>query len=349
MIAQNSFQIAPGEGSDVELAFIGPQTIGEEILLQEGISHKKILAGKIRRYSSLQNIFDIFKLPVGLCQALWHLFVFMPNAVFSKGGYGSVPVVLAAWLFRIPVLIHESDAIAGLANKFCAKFSKKVAISFKGAAKFFPVIKTALTGNPVRSEILNGSKEKARELFGLSGTKSVLLILGGSQGAKTINEAIIPVLLLLMSRCEIIHQTGAENLESVKEMLNNRLPAGYQPYPFLNEKQLRAAYATADLVISRAGAGSIAEIAVLGKPSILIPLSNSAGDHQHENAADFADFGATEILEQANLTPHMLQSRIFRLLDNPDLLKKMAGNAEHFNPPDAAQKIAQEILSIAKY
>ncbi|TSC53680.1 MAG: hypothetical protein LiPW39_139, partial [Parcubacteria group bacterium LiPW_39] len=314
LVQQNVFQIPPGEGATIEFMFIGPETIGEEMLASEGIVHKTIMAGKFRRYPSMQNIFDIFKIPLGFLQSLWHLFFFMPNVVFSKGGYGSVPVVLAAWVYHIPILIHESDAVPGVANKFCAKFSKRVAISFNEAAKYFKEGKTALTGNPVRSGILGGSKEQAKNIFGLSGQKPVLLILGGSQGAQALNDVVFEALPSLLGRCEIIHQCGPNNLDSIKQLLENKIPAGYFLYPFLNEEELRQAYGAADLIISRAGAGSIAEISALAKPSILVPLPNSAADHQNKNALEFAHFGATIVLEQMNLTPHLFQSQIFSLL-----------------------------------
>ncbi len=349
LIQQNIFQIPPGEGVNTELMFIGPETIGEEALINEGVVHKKILAGKLRRYASLQNVTDIFKIPIGFFQSLWHLFWFMPNIVFSKGGYGSIPVVLAAWIYRIPVLIHESDAVPGLANKFCAKFSKRIAVSFPEAAKFFPENKTALTGNPVRNELLGGTKEEAKKIYGISGAKPVLLILGGSQGAQALNDLIFEALPALLERCEIIHQCGPGNLEPIKQLLNDQIPAGYFIYPFLNEEELRQAYGAADLIISRAGAGSIAEIAVLGKPSVIVPLPNSAADHQNKNALSFALLGATLVIEQMNLTPRLFQSEIFSLLDNKELLKTMGENAKKFNPPDAAVKIAQEVLSIAKW
>jgi len=349
LVQQNVFQIPPGEGATIEFMFIGPPTIGKEALAEEGISHKTIMAGKLRRYPSAQNIFDIFKIPLGFLQALWHLFFFMPNVVFSKGGYGSVPVVLAAWLYRVPVIIHESDAVPGLANKFCAKFSKRVAISFNEAAKYFKEGKTALTGNPVRAALFGGSREEAKKIFGLSGAKPVLFIFGGSQGSQALNDVTFESLPALLARLEIIHQCGTENYEMIKQLMPGNFPENYHLLPFLNEEQVRAAYAAADLVVSRAGASNIAEIAALAKPSILVPLLNAAADHQNKNASEFAHFGAAIVLEQMNLTPHLFQNQIFSLLDNPSLLKKMGENAKKFSQPDAAAKIAQEVLNIAKW
>ncbi len=348
LIKTNVFQIPAGAGTNIEFMFIGPKTVGEETLAKEGIIHKSIMAGKLRRYVSWQNIFDILKIPCGLVQSLWHLFFFMPNVIFSKGGYGSIPVVLAAWIYRIPVIIHESDSEPGLANKFCAKFSRRVAISFETAAKYFPKAKIALTGNPVRPSLLGGTKEGAKTLFGLGGIKPVILILGGSQGSQAINDLVFTSLLLLTSRCEIIHQCGPSNYETMKQMLGDKMPAEYHLFPFLDNEQMRQALAVADLVIARAGAGTIAEIAALGNPSILIPLPDAAADHQLKNAEEFAKFGATVIIEQMNLTPHLFQSEIFSLLNNPNLLKKMSEDAKKFAHPDAARLIAQEILNIAK-
>jgi len=348
IVAANVFQIAPGEGTAIEFMFIGPKTVGEEMLAEEKIAHKTIMAGKLRRYAAWQNVWDIFKIPCGLAQSLWHLFWFMPNVIFSKGGYGAVPVVLAGWIWRIPVIIHESDSVPGLANKFCAIFSRRVAISFNEAAKYFPAKKTALIGNPVRPSLFGGTKDGARQLFSLSAMKPVLLILGGSQGAQAINDLIFTSLMLIAPRCEIIHQCGANNVETVKQLLGDKMPADYHLFAFLDNEQMRQALAAADLVIARAGAGTIAEIAAMGKASILIPLPNAAADHQLKNATEFAHLGGTIIMEEMNLTPHLFQNEIFSLLDNPDLMKKMGERAKQFAHPDAAQRLAQEILNLAK-
>lgn len=350
-IAQtNPLKIPPTEGTNIDLIFLGPRTAGEELLKQEGIKHKKAAAGKIRRYPSLQNYIDIFKIPCGFIQALWHLYWFMPNAVFSKGGYGSVPVVLAAWIYGIPILIHESDSVPGAANRFCAKFSKRIAISFPQAADYFPELKTAITGNPVRKELLGGSKEELKSLLpGYSGLKYTLLILGGSQGSQAVNKAVFEALPYLLKRCEVIHQIGENNSKELKNEFPNGFPEGYFPAPFMEENLLKNAYAAADLVISRAGASSIAEIAALGKPSIMIPLPSAAGDHQNINAAAYQKSGACEVVSQVNLTPHLFESKIFSILDDPQARQKMSAAARHFNPFDAAQKIAEELLKIAKW
>lgn len=353
IILENVYKIPAGEGTGADFMFIGPETIGDELLARENIQRRVILTGKLRRYAAWQNIFDILKIPLGIIQALWHLFFFMPNVVFSKGGYGSVPMVIAARIFKIPVIIHESDAIPGLANRFCAKLAQRIAISFAESINYFSDKvanqKIALTGNPVRQEIFDGNSTEAQKIFGLSGLKTVILILGGSQGARTLNDAIINALPSLLPRCEIIHQCGGNNLTNIQKNFNKNIPAGYFPHSFLDENQLKHAYAAAQLIISRAGAGTIAEIAALGKPSIIIPLPNSAADHQMKNAITYAKSDAAIIIDQINLTPHLFQNRIIALLDDSIARQKMSAAAKNFAQPAAANKIASEILSIAKY
>jgi UDP-N-acetylglucosamine--N-acetylmuramyl-(pentapeptide) pyrophosphoryl-undecaprenol N-acetylglucosamine transferase len=353
--AQSSELINPDQGTFLEMFFLGAGGISKDILEKEGIRVKTILAGKIRRYFSIYNLLDLFKMPISFLQALWYLYIWMPNVIFSKGGYGAVPVVLIGWLFRIPVLIHESDTIPGLANRLAAKFAKRIAISFASAGKYFPSQKTALVGNPIRSEMVQiclstnpADKEKARDLFNLTSQKPVILILGGSQGAQKINEIILGVLPQLLEKYQVIHQAGPKNLEQIKAILGQSLPNDYHLYAFLDENQYAAAYFLADLVISRAGAGSISEIAACAKPSILIPLPGSASDHQRENAFAYAQAGATAVLEQANLTPHLFLNEITKILDNPELAQKMSANAKNFSQPEAAQKIAQELIEMGK-
>lgn len=329
-----------------EFLFIGPDSFGQNILQQEKIPYKIIFSGKLRRYPSLRIVLDAFGFILGFFQSLWHVLIFMPDVIFSKGGYGSLPVVLAGWLYKIPILIHESDSIPGLVNSICGRFAKRIGVSFAETINYFSAQKTALVGNPVREEILNGSKEKAKEIFNLVGGKSVLLIIGGSQGAQAINEIVINTLPRLLEKCEIIHQCGEKNYENIKKSVEEK--QNYHLLPFLDEIQLKNAYAAADLVISRAGAGSIFEIAACAKPSILIPLPGSAAMHQKENAYNYAKTGATIVLEQANLTPNMFQGRISQLLENPSLLQQMSECAKKFYRPDAAEKIAEELLNLAK-
>lgn len=330
-----------------EMMFVGPKTVGEEILEKDSIIKKTILSGKWRRYFSIMNLVDVFGLMIGFFQSLFILFSYMPNVVFAKGGFGSVPLVLAAWIFRIPVIIHESDALPGLANRLLSKFSKRIAISFEQAASYFPAKKTALVGNPIRSSISSGSKEEAKKIFQLEEQKQVILVLGGSQGATTINNILFIVAPELLKKYEIIHQCGINHYEQIKKDYRDKLPQGYHLFPFLNEEQMQNALAAADLILSRGGAGSIFEIAASGKPSVIIPMLNSAGNHQTLNAFEYAKTGATLALVQENLTPNFLKDRIFAIMDNLELLSKMSAAAKSFAKPDAAKTIAKEVLNIA--
>lgn len=338
------------QGPALEMMFLGPVGPYRQNFEKEGIMVKSILAGKIRRYFSLQSFFDVFKLPLGLIQSLWHLYLYMPDAVFSKGGYGSVPVVLAAWLYFIPVLTHESDAAPGLANRINGVLSKRIALSFQTALKYFSSKKTALIGNPVRSEIrqicLSGNKEEAKSIFNITGSKPTILVLGGSQGAQKINELILSVLPRLLEKYGVIHQCGSQHYEKIKKE-TGQIPDGYYLSPFLDGSQYAYAFLGADLVISRAGAGSISEIAACAKPSILIPIPDSASDHQRKNAFEYARAGGAAVLEQENLGANLLLSEISEILDNPEISQKMTENAKNFSQPEAGQRIAQALIEMA--
>jgi UDP-N-acetylglucosamine--N-acetylmuramyl-(pentapeptide) pyrophosphoryl-undecaprenol N-acetylglucosamine transferase len=316
----------------------------------ENIPMKGILSGKIRRYFSFMNFVDPFKVPIGLVQSIFRLFVYMPDVVFAKGGSVSVPVCLAAWMLRIPIVIHDSDAVAGRANRLLSRFASRVAIAYPSAQEFFPAGKTALTGNPVRSEILSGDAGRADARFGLIPEKPLVLVLGGSQGAKSLNDAVIRILPELLREAQVIHQVGEANYrEAVAFAGEVGVKAGYGGYvpaPFLAPEDLADAMARANLVVSRAGAGSIAEIAACGKVAILVPLPTAANDEQRENAYDVARLGGALVLEEGNLGEHLLLSEIDALLRNPDLCADMSRKIRSFHNPEAANMIADGVLSL---
>jgi UDP-N-acetylglucosamine--N-acetylmuramyl-(pentapeptide) pyrophosphoryl-undecaprenol N-acetylglucosamine transferase len=293
-------------------------------------------------------VIDIFKLPFSMLSAVFKMFWNMPDIVFSKGGYGSFSVVLAARFYRIPVFIHESDAKAGLANKKLARHAEKVFVGFALAREDFPKNEVVVSGNPIRAEITEGSPDKAKFVFHiLRKNKPVILVSGGSQGASTINELILDNLEVLLHNFEVIHIVGAEKYDHVISEVKLRLgkieTTGYHPYPFLAD-EMSLAYALADVVISRAGGGSIFEIAANRKPCILIPLEGSAQDHQRINAYEYAGAGAAVILEEFNLTPTILLASLEKLL-LPEVRKKMAQAAGNFIKVNAASVIAQELIN----
>jgi len=346
--------IGPSKETSLEMFFLGSNGFAKKLLEKEEIKVKTILTGKFRRYFSIYNILDLFKAPLGLLQSFWHLFVLMPDIVFSKGGYGSVPVVLVSWIYRIPILIHESDILPGLANRLSAKLSRKIAVSFAKTKEYFPDKKTTLIGNPIRSEIIQvcllhneENKEKAKNIFKIISHKPVIFILGGSQGSEKINKLVLDSLPKLLERYEIIHQCGIKNYNNILQKIS-QLPVNYHVFPFLNEEQMSFAYYLSDLIVSRAGAGSISEIAACAKPSILIPLPKSASGHQRKNAFNYAKSGTTIVLEQLNLTPNLFLNEINKILDDSELVQKMSDNAKEFSRPEAAQRIAQEIIEMGR-
>ncbi|HAV11527.1 MAG TPA: undecaprenyldiphospho-muramoylpentapeptide beta-N-acetylglucosaminyltransferase [Candidatus Moranbacteria bacterium] len=338
-------------GPEAEFLYIGSGAPMErEAMEKEGIPVKNVKSGKLRRYFSLKNVTDAFRIPVGIVQSLWILLRFMPDAVFSKGGFASVPIVIAAWIYRIPVLIHESDAIAGLANEISAKFAKRIAVSYPSAKKYFPEKKTAVIGTPVREDIIGGDPAAGRAQFFLTQSKPTVLVLGGSQGSQIINGAIVRVLPRLLQRAQVIHQTGADNYERVvHEAAEYGIKAGREGYvaiPFLDTETLRNAFAVCDLVVSRAGANFISEIAANGKPAILIPLGTAANDHQRMNAHDISQVGGALVLEESNLGEHILLQKIEKILDDKELANSMAEKMKTFYHPNADEVIANGVIEM---
>lgn len=342
-------------GLDPTFLYLGPKDeFGSILLSQEGIKLKTILAGKIRRYwtwqSVLQNIVDVlFKTPLGFLQSFFYIFFSAPDLIFSKGGYGSLSTVLSGWLLQIPIFLHESDVTPGLANRFLSKFSQQLFVAFPVAqTEYFSAKKMISVGNPIRREILIGSKEKAKKLFNLKGGKPVILILGGSQGAQKINDVILNILPEILTDFELIHQTGDKNLKEVKAeakvVISRELEKYYHLLGFLKEIELRQAYKIADMVVSRAGSGSIFEIAACQKPSILIPLSISAQNHQVKNAYAFAEKGAALVIEEANLTPRFFLEKLKYLFFHLEELQKMSAAAEEFSQSDSAKIMAQYMV-----
>lgn len=337
---------------DIRFLYVGARfgSVSEEVLHREGIEQRYIMSSKLRRYVSPLTIVDLIKFPFVIIQAIWILFWNMPDAVFSKGGYGSFPVMLASWLFFIPSrVIHESDTVPGLSNRMGAKFAKRIGTAFQSAALRFPVEKTAVVGMPVRDDLCNQDPKKARTFFEIISNRKVVLIVGGSQGSKIINEAIVQILPKLLAKYEVIHICGPEQYETVqgdaKAMIGDNPGGYYHLYPFLTE-EMKFAFTIADIVISRAGATSIFELAACGKPSILIPFKNAAQDHQRTNAYEYAKSGGTIVIEEDNLTPNLLLSNIIAVADDPVASSRMASGAATFVTKDAAEVIAKEILEL---
>ncbi|MES2930256.1 MAG: UDP-N-acetylglucosamine--N-acetylmuramyl-(pentapeptide) pyrophosphoryl-undecaprenol N-acetylglucosamine transferase [Patescibacteria group bacterium] len=336
---------------DLKLYYMSDAPYDKRMLFENGIAYVEIPAGKMRLYFSLRNATDVIKTSVGAFFGLLSMFFIYPDVVVSKGGYAAFPAVFAARLLRVPVIVHESDSAPGRLNLWTAKFAKRVALSWPEAAQFLPKEKTAWTGQPIRKDILHGSPEGAADFFKLTSALPVIVILGGSSGAEIINNTIIEALPDLVSRYQVIHQTGTKLFDDVYSrsnlvLENNPNKGRYKPFPYVNTLETKMAAGIATLVISRAGS-TIFEIASWGVPSIIIPISHSNGDHQRKNAFSYARTGACEVIEEGNLSPHVLISEIDKLASNTERLAQMKEHALSFASPLAAEKIAQEALNIA--
>ncbi len=334
-----------------DLYYMGPEAYDAGSLFNLGIAFVYCPAGKLRRYASIENIFDVFKTGWGILVAIGKLFHIYPDVIFSKGGYTSVPVVIAAFLLHIPIVIHESDASPGRGNAFAAKLATYIAITYDDTILHFPNAQVAQTGIPVRKELLAVAPANARALLGLTTDKPFLFITGGSSGAERINDLIIGTLADLLPLYEIVHQTGAQNESVVKQtaealMSDKALLAHYHVKGFLTAEAMHAAFSEAVLIISRAGSTSIYEIALHGKPSILVPIPEEISHDQRRNAYAYARTGAGEVIEEKNLTPHLLVSEITRIMGHPELQEKMKEAAGKFGARDAAERIAEALVTI---
>ncbi len=346
---QDSPEIAGG----LQFLYMGPKDDFAEILLsQEGIKVYHALAGKVRRYGGIKTLFPnlldtLVKTPLGILQALLRMFMLSPDLIFSKGGYGSLPATIAGWLLQVPIILHESDTIPGLSNRIGGFFASQIFVAFNRTS-FFSAKKMVVVGNPIRKGVLIGAKEEAQVLLHLKGGKPIILFLGGSQGAQRINDMLLVILQEALKDFEIVHQTGEKNFIQVRKeagaVVSKELLAYYHAVPFLKEQELRHVYAATAFIVSRAGSGSIFEIAALGKPSILIPLPEAAQNHQIQNAYEYANTGAAIVLEESNLTPHFFLEKLRYLVSNPQELAKMSQAALKFAKPEAATTIAKYLI-----
>jgi UDP-N-acetylglucosamine--N-acetylmuramyl-(pentapeptide) pyrophosphoryl-undecaprenol N-acetylglucosamine transferase len=310
--------------------------IEKQIVERYSLPYHAIHSGKLRRYFSLKNFSDPFRIMAGYFQAIRILKKTKPDAVFSKGGFVSVPVVFAAHRLKIPVVLHESDFTPGLANRLCIPKAQKICVSFEDTLVHLPQGKGVYTGTPIREQLFSGDKTRGLSLLSFSGQKPVLLIMGGSLGAQAINEAVDASLDKLLVYFDIAHIRGAG-------LLNASLAqtAGYSQYEFISEN-LEHVFAAASIMLSRAGANAVFEILALKIPALLIPLPRTAsrGD-QILNARYFEKKGYSRVLPQENLSPDTLYTAVMALYaSRQDYIQAMnKANAGH-----AANLIVQEIL-----
>lgn len=334
-----------------DIYFVSDQPYDEDLLFKNNIIFKELSTGKIRRYFSIQNFFDFFKTINALIKGLVMMWGIYPDVVFTNGGFAAFPMLFAARFLRIPVMVHATDTVPGKVDKWAGKFAKKVSLGFPDAEEFFDKDKTAFTGNPIRMGADIPLEQGAHEFLKLETATPTILIMGGSQGAKIINDVIIDILPNLLKKYQVIHQTGKNNFDEVIGRANlvltdSQFKSRYRPFKYLDLLALRMSAGASDLVISRAG-GSISEIAAWGVPSIIIPITSSSGDHQRKNAFSYARSGGAIVIEENNLSSHLLEAEITNLLSDPQTLEKMSIGAKSFVKINSAQVIAEELLKIA--
>ena len=283
----------------------------KQLVEQQGIPYHGISSGKLRRYFSLQNFTDPFRVLKGFSEANRLIKQLKPDVIFSKGGFVSVPVVIAGKKNHVPVIIHESDMTPGLANKLSIPSAAKVCCNFPETLSSLPRDKAVLTGSPIRQELFTGDKEKARAFCGFKEVKPVILIVGGSLGAVAVNNAVRKILPELLKDFQVVHLCGKGKVdESLKDL------QGYAQFEYIKD-ELKDLFALTDLVISRAGANAICELLALHKPNLLIPLSaNASRGDQILNADSFARQGFSKVLKEEDLSDKALSTAVFDLYKN---------------------------------
>ena len=291
------------EEAGYEITYIGSKNgIEKNLIADFGLPYVGISTGKLRRYFDVKNFTDPFRVIHGYREARKFLKKYKPDVVFSKGGFVSVPVVRAAGALRIPCVIHESDMTPGLANKLCFGSAKKICCNFPETLEMLPAGKAVLTGTPIRGELFTGDRDRGLEVCGFTEDKPVLMVMGGSQGAVSVNNAVRANLPKLLETFQVVHLCGKGHAEAALDDVE-----GYRQFEYVKE-ELKNIFAAADLLVSRAGANAICEIVALHKPSLLIPLptKGSRGD-QILNANSFAKQGFCEVLEDEKATDFLLE------------------------------------------
>lgn len=298
-----------------DIHYIGSyQGIEKELIEPFGIPYHGISTGKLRRYLSARNLTDPFRVLKGLGEARRLIKILDPDVIFSKGGFVSVPVVLAGKKRHVPTIIHESDMTPGLANKLSLSAATKVCCNFPETLELLPEGKAVLTGSPIRQELLSGDRYKAREFLGFTSDKPVILIIGGSLGAVAVNEAVRAILPELLKTYQVIHLCGRGKIDPTLVNLE-----GYAQYEYIKE-ELKDLFALTDIVVSRAGANAICELLALHKPNLLIPLpANASRGDQILNARSFERQGFSIVLEESEITNETLLAAINRLYENREV------------------------------
>lgn len=367
----------------LDIRYFGPLALEYyQEITNHGIKYNSVISSKLRRYWSFLNLLDGFKFLGSLFQVLWKIYWFMPEVIFSKGGPGSLAVVLAGKFYFIPVVIHESDSIPGLTSRLSSFFAKKIFLGFEGASQYFSAgggfppppgygragssggkSRIEVVGNPIRysfSEQIEAVRAagvkgqiECKKSFSFNAQEPVVLFIGGSQGAERINNFVLENLIDLIKNFQVLHQVGSNNYDNYKKEYefaskgwNNLMKSRYKFAGFLSSEQMVVALTAADIIVSRSGAGAIFEMAAFGKPAVLVPLLESANGHQQQNAVLYENAGAAVVVEQQNFFGSLVIKELRDLLLDKQRLQKMSLAASNFYKPKAAATIAQYLLNL---
>lgn len=324
-----------------EISYIGSYDgIEKRLITDFDIPYYGIATGKFRRYLDVKNLTDPFRVIKGFAEARKYLKKIRPDVIFSKGGFVSVPVVQAAATLKIPCIIHESDMTPGLANKMCIPSAKKVCCNFPETVAMLPKDKAVLTGSPIREELAKGDKLAALDLCGFTANKPVILVIGGSLGAASVNKAVREALPILLQDFQVAHICGKEKMDNM--LLHTE---GYVQFEYV-KAELKDLFAMADVVISRAGANSICELLALKKPNLLVPLSaaNSRGD-QILNAKSFESQGFSMVIDDDDLSAQLLTEKVTELYFNRQTYMDAMGKSNQMGASDTIVKLIEECVN----
>jgi len=328
-----------------EFLWLGTKSGPEKKLVElYNIKFAAIPAGKLRRYFSGWNFLTPFLIAAGFFKSLWMIFKFKPRMILSAGGFVAVPVIWAGWFLRVPSLVHQQDVRPGLANKLTAPFAKIVTVTFQESLKYFPG--AVVTGNPVRAEIFSGNRDRAAEIFNLEKDLPTLFVLGGGTGALELNKIVVAAAPELVKFCQVVHMTGGRINESLRSEIETikRETSRYHSVDFLM-KDLPDVFAAADLVISRAGMSTLSELSVLGKPTVLIPIS---GSHQEDNAYYFKKQNAVAFWDGRKLTSENFTAAVSELINDKTELANLSRNIKKVIPSGAAEKMVEGVFKAVK-
>jgi UDP-N-acetylglucosamine--N-acetylmuramyl-(pentapeptide) pyrophosphoryl-undecaprenol N-acetylglucosamine transferase len=347
------------ETYNAQILYLGSDDgLETDLVPAAGLRMVVVKAGKLQRFVSWRTLVGVARVPVGMLQALSIVRAFRPDAAFTSGGYVAVPAGLAARLNRVPLLMHQQDVPPNLSNRLIAPLATRISVAFADSLHYFPAHKTVQLGNPVRQAILEARQttpEQAREQLGLAAERPLLLVTGGSQGARHLNQTLCRALPTLLEQCQVLHISGKNLFDETRALAESALAdldAGtrqrYRLVPYLSE-QMPLALQAATLVVCRSGAATLSELAALSKPAILVPLPPAlGGSPQEANAAMFGQKKAAEVIRDTDLSPEILAQRVQECINAPEHLQTMAQAAGSMAKPEATREIVQAIASLAR-